>query len=343
MHPLPTASPRALLAALRPQALGPALLSEAAWGRLDAVLARLPDRLGTLYLELRLSGELDRADLMIHVGRHPAPDLVELAAALASSGPLLQPLAQLLRQASTSGDPLAEALQGAWLEWDLPEGTDARNEAPQLFVSGSADPVNGQRGGGHPALLAALAGLAGRPGAEADADRLSAAQALLPEGGRLVHLGCMTGRPERTLRGVFQVPEAALGPWLHAAGWPGPVATLPERLGGRVHARRGRLKVDLDLHNGPSARLGVFSELSASGARGHAQAPALLARLVADGLARPDRAAALLAWPGLIPVAVADRRCVLERRLDLKLVLQATGALEAKAYLGLQLRPSAWA
>ena len=167
----------------------------------------------------------------------------------------------------------------------------------------------------------------------------------------ITHVGMMSGRAGRPLRiNAGARSPAGLRAFAEAVGCDAPQCALFDTLLALIHGLPLSLILALDLDSGPLPRLGL--ECYAHPPEN--AAPALLERLVGEGLCSPAQAEALLAWPeesgeglaliepyrSLDALLGPDGLAPLVRTLNhVKLVAEPGGAFEAKAYLGACYRP----
>jgi len=316
-----------------PDALAP-LLERAASIPLD--LTRL------VGLETRLGAGDGGADLLVMLV--PPASLRRLRdadSALADrlgGGPELESLLDAL---TDSGAPLHDRLGDAWLEYDLADGN---GRSPSLFAGPSTPGDAGD-------VLLVLGGSRVPPSVEQGLRRLAAG---LGEGEIVQQVGVMLGRPAAPVRCVLRSPTGGRRPGaaeLVRAGWSGDrdlLARALERYGQLV--RHHSLAVGFEPDGSLSGAVGVELQLPSL----H-DARAVMAALVADGVATAASAERALAWHGhdLDPDFAAcpsDIRAAVEltghrstaavvRRVHhVKLGLVPGRPLTAKAYLGASLR-----
>jgi len=309
------------------------LIEAAQWRALAAVLARMPPVFSWGGFECRLHRE-PRVDLLLCLVRAAAgaiaadrrfPDPAH-GAALASIRAFLD---------AWYDDPRLAGIPLCWIEHDV----HLDGPSPP-FVQFCVDPSypGMHRPALTPAALGALAGagLARLAGPNpAGLARLVAVAEALPRTGRILHAGAIPHRGSAALRVLAALPiDDALG-WLAAIGWPGRPADAAELLallGGQL--RRVSLQLDLDDGVGPTLAV-EFALSTETGDDPRWQA--LMAALVARGLAEPAKARAALSWIGHAAIDVPDAAWLIEvsRTLDVKLVLRpgpdGRASWEAKA------------
>jgi hypothetical protein len=323
---MPARPPEARLAdslALVAPALPPELVSATAAAALAELAATLPP-VHVAGFECRLAEGDDAVDLQQAVfARDDAP--AAMARSLDAAGELTPAWARVRRICSE----WPEGVNELWLEFDpepsvfavLAHGADARAVLPAL-VDSASDPVLDR-------FVAAVTGPA-----------------------RVSHLGAMLGRPGAALRiHVADVPLGEFEAFLREVGWPGDSSPAVEL--GRVlldHGDQVVLCFDV-LYGELLPRLGLECFFSQQQGLDPRWRP-LLARLVDLELCAPDKADALLRWPGAVtpldPSAPwpddlvvaslarpADELGLVERRLShVKLTLAPNAPVSAKAYFG---------
>ena len=284
----------------------------------------------------------DVARYFIREGAHAEPGSPPAAKAAAAA------LAAALReQAADPGSFLARAVSGVVLEYDLVGLVPGRPPPPPgLFLSprpdapGSRDGLSEHR---DPAgVLPALAAAAGWNGHEEMLGTVERIYAALPEGGHVFQAGAFPARSPRAFRilakGVAKERVPAL---LEQVEWPGPTDAAAE-----VLASMGDLvdhvAVSLDARaGGPGPRLGLelyrprkWSAVDRAGWR------PFIARLVECGWCLPAKAEGLRRWPG-IDMLFGDGEAHLVRQgiNHVKVVVERGARTEAKAYVGMEVRP----
>jgi hypothetical protein len=164
--------------------------------------------------------------------------------------------------------------------------------------------------------------------------------AALPPGAKVFQVGAMLSRPAKGIRiCVRRLPRDSLRSYLHAVGWTGDLAGVNPLLR-QLSERAQFIALDLDV----GARdlfpaLGI--ECSFARQPGSEPGWRVLLEFVCDlGLCRPDKAEALLRWPSET-IDAACGHVVVHAVSHVKLVHLPTGLLEAKAYFGTWIRPTA--
>ena len=340
-----------VLALVEPQ-LGTALLDAAGRAVLHCLADRIPARLSPFWgLEVRLGDPAPRADLLWEVaqgnggvptlaGRNshdPAPDVTR---ALRERSPFWHELGRFAGEWLDNPDWLRR-LGNIWLEVDAasPDATlDAHLDQPSLFWGWNPSVTGSDRD-----LLAHLAALGHRfYGLELDQARVDAVVAALPGEGTVFQMGVMGARTVPALRLCVKDLDAGMVQrWLAAIGWPGDRAHLHATVD-RLAPLCGELALNVDVlpdRMGPKLGLEIY------GTRRMPSLDAwqpLLDELLARGLARADKLAALKDFPSYrryrqfgvwrrtpplgYPVLVTNLH-------HLKLVFVGDAVVEAKAYL----------
>jgi hypothetical protein len=314
-----------------------------------ALFGRLPFRGDAYYAECRL-GSVRQLDLLVAFARS-SPRRRRLAEALAGGGqaaehPAWAAAARFVTRWMTPDDPVAQSVSTLWLEFD-----DVRRGSELAAPSLSACLIAGYGARYRPAeqantvehaerLRLVYGALAGEGAEERTTERLGTLTAALPEGAELIHLSLMTARSPAAAKVYGVAPRDALLPYLVANGWRGraeAVTSLLERVVTREVC--GNLVFfDLNLENmgdPESATLGLaFSQQQGLEIGDDPGRKGLLAALARSGELAADRQAQLAAWTSRQPSPQLEQSGEARRFLDLKLVLDAAGRWETKAYLG---------
>lgn len=152
----------------------------------------------------------------------------------------------------------------------------------------------------------------------------------LPRGGRVLHVAMMTGRPAASVRLSVLLPPESASAYFAALGARGAAENVAALLSCALGAR-GDAQIDFDLGPPFGSRVG----LGIAPTR-RADWPSLLDEAVRLGLCHRAKANSLLDWPALEIVECDGGGWTLLRRelSHLKVASDATGSIEAKAYLG---------
>lgn len=161
--------------------------------------------------------------------------------------------------------------------------------------------------------------------------------AALPAQARLLHVGIMLGRGFPGVRLSVASPREDVVPYLEKCGWNGSTSEIDEVLHRYVLAG-GLVQFDFDIAAGvvrPKLGIGLTPRDSAAWA-------VLEERLVADELCSRRKRKALRAWPGASAAHLEGAgACLLARYLShVKIGCGPGLPPEAKAYLGVDVRPS---
>jgi hypothetical protein len=174
------------------------------------------------------------------------------------------------------------------------------------------------------------------------ASRVARVLSVLPEGAHVGQAGFMLGRtPERVRLNVDSLTVEGVSRLLGDLEWPGDLASLRSQVG-VLAARCDGFQLAIDVGAPAEPRFGVECFIGSPSAGGHAWEE-LLCHLGALGLCTEPKARAVLAWPGLHG-GTPDRPSALLARFlrsptylcrinHVKVVFDARGAIEAKAYL----------
>jgi len=333
-----------------------ALIDDAAARRARTVAAALPAMIGrALCLECRLGPDGPHAvDLSVHVDRDGGAELAPCALAPCDGARAWERVRTLCRAWAAPGTLAHQLVDHLWLEFDLPphplRGAHAgwarpdclddelRIPTPSVFLALDRDSVASGRATAGP-VLRMLAPLRGAPASAAVRHAVDHALAALPVGVALEAVAVMLARDATRVRLCPARLSAAEWPrWLRRLGAERLAAGLAAAVDGVLSAADpialGHVDVGAD---GIAERVGVEITLDrASQRRGVLREQGLLDRLVARGWCTPVHRDALLHWPGASTAQLPHRlwRSIVARHVnDVKLVIDAAGACEAKAYL----------
>jgi hypothetical protein len=338
--------------------LDAALVPETTYLRLLAFAARYPELGQAQYLECRL-GATERAQVDLLVSAATTFERRTFRAALAArpddrAG--LPPLRRLVERWIAPDSVLHDRVPLAWLEFDhMEREVDPIGNVGVCLAPAYIDPFAALPEQAPdevlPVILESIHAVSAQPVAAEDRRLLQTCVEGLPRGARWIHLSIMVARDPLQLKLYGAFPCAAVLPYLARVGCaadPAPIARVLER---SCPSTRTGDSIYLDLPvtgmlDPRQAGLGLAfgqQHLRIS----HEQDPsrrALLESLTEDGLCTPAQRDALVAWPGH-ETGVEAARAVngegaidVQRWLDIKLVCAASGALQAKAYLGFAAR-----
>jgi hypothetical protein len=330
--------------------LPPELATPESSAALIAATATAPS-FAAVGFEVRLASGPRQLDVQLGTQRNERDSLARSLARAQERDGLSEPWARMLelcREWTTPGTPLDRALAELWCELDLDPGEEARSLAdlaPSVFVlvrktAGADRYVCIER------VLEHLLAPDPRPALRAT---IAQCRDACPPGAWVSHVGVMLGRASSGARvHVSDVPLATVGRYLADIAWPGDRerAVAAARL---LLDHGDRVVLCLDAMEGLLPRIGLECFFD----QRHGVDPrwgAVLDRLVDEGLAAPEKTAAILRWPGtLTPADVpwpelllarslgqpADMLGVFERRLShVKLAFGAGEPATAKAYFG---------
>jgi hypothetical protein len=163
--------------------------------------------------------------------------------------------------------------------------------------------------------------------------------ALVPDGGLVLHIAVMLGRPGEGVRTSVMLRRDHVLDYLHGLGWEAGLDTLREVLRALApfcdfEHPDSIVQIDLDIGASVGPLLGLMLRPNRLGGW-----PLLLDALVHVGWCTPQKRTALLEWPGDSPARLADngasRACMLRRDLaHAKLACAAALEPKAKAYFG---------
>ncbi len=245
-----------------------------------------------------------------------------------------------LRRWTTGDGPLAEESPYAMFEMDA---ADRGGATPSVFfrlrTAREAAAVGvGRTEAEHRDCLhaAALDGLraSGADCGEALQAGIAQAFASLGPDGRVLHVGRMLGRAGQ-VRLFVSLPHAEMRSFLDAVGLARIVDSAAE-IERRYGLGRARVELQVEIGPGASERVGVEFPLHHPVAVTRLEGfRSLFAALAADGLCAPEKAAALLAWPGFrvsakpLAAAPAGLMCALSH---VKIAIQPGRPPSAKCY-----------
>ena len=329
----------------------PELVGDGGWARLLDRARRLPRSVSDspFGFEFHLGKPSPEADLCVvaPAGSDLSRHYVAEGARAEPGSPAAALAAGLQAQAEDPDSYLARSVAGLILEYDLAGlAPDRPPPPPGIFLAprrdapGSRDGVFEHR---DPAgLLAALAAIVGWNGHE---DVLGAAErifAALPEGGYVLQAGALPARSPRAFRmlvaGIAQEEVPAL---LEQLEWPGPADAAAGVLAS-MDDLVAYVIVSLDVDaRGPGPRLGLelyrpwkWSAVDRTGW------PPFIARLVECGWCLPAKAEGLRRWPGAERLLGGERLHFVRQGINhVKVVLERGARTEAKAYVGMEVRP----
>ena len=338
----------------------PALLGDGGWERLLDRARRLPLSVSDapFGFEFRLGEPDPDADLFVVVlpgsdlsrhyiregaraerGSPPAAKAAVAAAALAAG---------LREQGADPDSYLARVVAGVVLEYDLAGLAPGRPPPPSpgIFLSPRRDAPGSRRGFSehrNPAtLLPALAAIVGWNGHEELRGAVERIYAALPERGYVFHAGALPARSPRAFRILLKgVAKAEVPALLERVEWPGPTDEAADVLAS-MDALVDYVAVSLDVTaRGPGPRLGLelyrtpkWFAVDRSGW------PPFIARLEEKGWCLPAKAEGLRRWPGAERLFGDGEVHLVRRGINhVKLVVERGARTEAKAYVGMDVRP----
>jgi hypothetical protein len=341
-----TIAPVDVLAAAR-AVIPQTLVSDRAWDTILPLAALQPSVPCIQFLEIRLDSNDARVDYQI-IGRLPqSASLVERASRVTRKRGGRPPrgtdaFAVLLRE-----DRALKALVPfLGLEYDLPEEQAASPPQvgfcvyPRFFGNeeARAAPSPSSRAFYGP-VKRALDALRAEPLSAQTEATLRRCLAGLPPRATLMHVAALVGRAG-DVRLVPQLPAREVPAYLKRVGWVGEVGQVKDAVSA-CKTEGSLIKIDVDLGGHVMPKFAAFAEYSASRAMASRQTYAmtgpLIDRLIERGLCDRRKGKALTRWPSRIAAAFGRRGApaVLLLHLDFKIVVSASGQLQAKAYLGI--------
>jgi hypothetical protein len=260
--------------------------------------------------------------------------------------PVWQAVQRVCHEMSSPSGALLDQVRFVFLEFDL-DLPSPELPVPALFLElhtcrtfSAAD-------------LAALASVAlGAPWHHAPAQALDRCITALPRGANVAHMAVMPSRPGSAMRIVIDgLPATAVGAYLEAIGWRDSVGVFAPLLVDIAAIGDPVVMVDVDVADAVCPKVGVEFYVRRA-ADNLSRWRALFDVLVRRGFASPDKARALMTWPGFSEetatnplwaenLAFGDllfrglARSMFWRTLNhIKLAYQPHGEPEVKAYLG---------
>ncbi len=311
----------------------------------------LPDAMSAYFLECRLGDHNPQVDFLTcaTVSDGGRQVLAGLNAAVALpdilfSDPLWDRIRNFWEHWADPASPLYEEIPLTWLEFDRVDEPPSSIPLPcptfcldreisqrrnQRHASPSLDPQKYQR-----VAEITLEHLLGQPLPLQTKKNLFACFDLLPEGGRIIHIGSMQTRQPPILKVYGLVPKDHLLTYLAGIGWPGSLAEI-EKIMTTFGPTTPIARPDLTIGDTILPRIGLeFSHPTSP--QNNQEQQLVLDHCVASGLCTPEKREALLTWPGSSRETFSQTSWPirLRRWIDLKIVYQSDQPLEAKAYLG---------
>ena len=351
-------TPRAARSAFAPILEGcrslfpPELLDSGGWERLLDRAKRLPRSVLDAHFgfEFRLGEPSADADLFVIVlpGSDLSQHYIREGTGAERGSPAAALAAGLQEQARDPDSYLARSVSGVVLEYDLAGLAPGRPSPPPGIFLTPQGSTSGPRGlfvehRDPPGLLAALAAVVGWSGHEEVLGTVERIFAALPEGGYVFQAGALPARSPKAFRmllgGVAKERVPAL---LEQVGWPGPTAAAVDVLTD-MDDLVDHVAVSLDVTaRGPGPRLGLelyrvpmWFEIDRTGWR------PFIARLEERGWCLPSKAAGLRRWPGAERLFGGGEVYLVHQGINhVKVVVEWGARIVAKAYAGMEVRPS---
>ncbi|HLL84840.1 MAG TPA: hypothetical protein VK420_19380 [Longimicrobium sp.] len=325
-------------------------------GRVRAAASALPAELTErLCLECRLTEEDARTDLVIGVeaagrailsGENPA---ISLAPALTETGPWRQ-VRDFCHAWGDPASPLHGAVERLWLEFDIStHGDHAAPPVPGVFLDFTEEACGrGTADERCATVVDALRTLLGTELPPRLADNLHRATRALPEGAGIPYAGVLIPRGTELVRiCVAGLGEERVADYLREAGWAGSYRAVRALLD-RVRPTAGGAApvmalLHLDVGSALLPRVGMeFAFARRPQLRGELPGAAFLDQLVERGSCTAAKRQGLVSWPGCAVAALPHQlweSVALRHLAHVKVVVDADGAEEAKAYLSLRHTP----
>ena len=338
------------LHAMRPHLPRP-LISAAAFRRACAAITHLPAAaVRTMYFECRMHDRSAQVDLIVAIQPRDAACLA--AHAPDPAGPAWwDRLLTFCQQWTAPGSQLGAFIDHVWLAYDIDsEGAcqTGATPAPGVYFSFEKAPPlhHDQAAGWHSRSAAAIESLTGRCVTQPVAEGLRTCFDRLPPSADVAYVGLMTHRATPVVRiCLTKIRADALLPYVAAtaAARPEAVNAVMRLTAGCYRADGSRrvpmLHLDLDTRGRFLPRVGMERPFERPCQQRGAIDPAarhLLDQLTHAQLCTRAKGEALLSWPGRSVTILPHELewSVVDRRVNhLKLVVDATGRLEAKGYL----------
>ncbi len=252
-----------------------------AWEAVQALAVDLPD-VTTAGFECRLNDD-PQVDVAIRLDKTG----FEFAERLGEN-PIWRSVARVGAAWRDPGSCLDEGVRDMWLEFDL--------DRPGCPVPGVFLTLIQHQPANIGALVEAAAQAFGGSLPPGVHDKLPATIAALPAVGRIMRLGVMFGRGGGATRVEMKMPGYLAPAFLERVGWRDPSGQLPGLLE-RLWSMLDNVTLDLDVSETVHPRLGIECMVHTSPQQ-KARWRTFLDYVVQEGLCRPEKAEALLAWPG---------------------------------------------
>jgi hypothetical protein len=325
---LPFALDREIRAARWPEAL----VADEALAAVVRASEGLPACFHWLVLEVRLTGEDSRVDLLASITDAPGGRAGAAAAVGSPAG--LGPLASArpLLSAWSRPDTALGEIHVLGFEWDAPF-----TGAPLQLLSVDPrfwGPVGARAPTPEEQVALAAAGHAacfGEPPPPSSLQRLRRAIAALPVEGRAIAAATLRPRGVARDRLFVGLPRAQVLPWLDAIEWPGDRAQVEAWLP-RIVAAWEPAFLQIELAESVTDYLGIEPRQTGRHPAEHRERRRFLERLGAEGRTSSEKIAAMTAWSREVDDP-AGRREV--RSLHMKCVLFPGREPLVKGYLGL--------
>ena len=329
----------------------PELVGEGGWERLLDRARRLPGAVSDapFGFEFHLGKPAPDADLCVVAlsGSELSRHYVREGAHAEPGSPAAALAAGLQEQAANPESYLARSVSGVMLEYDLAGLAPGRPPPPPGFFLAPMPSAPGSRDGffehRDPAgLLAALAVTVGWDGHEEMLGAVERIYAALPERGYVLQAGALPARSPRAFRMLLMgIAKEEVPALLERVEWPGPTAEAADVLAD-MDDLVAYVAVSLDVTaRGPGPRLGLelYRPLKWFAADRRGWRP-FIARLVEKGWCLPAKAEGLRRWPGTERLLGGGRIHHVRQGINhVKVVVEPGARTEAKAYVGMSVRP----
>ena len=313
------------------------------WDRIAGRVGFVADSrtLSEVGLELRLSDPEPLADLFVPTGfGRPSTETLLGPVSESHPGSASAAMVRLLRQLSHENDPqpVSGCFSGAMLEYDIALVAADRNPEPGLWFR--LNPERAKKDRVHEFVDALCGAVAWETGELAGA--VTNIFSALPEIGRVRQIGALPDRTPRTVKlNIDRVPQSDISSFLERVGWPGRPANLLDALGA-MEGFHSDFRIALDIgESGPAIGLGLELYI----VEGPTGLDRWLTTTASDwrptvnrmeelGWCLPQKARALLAYPGIVRLIDATGVYILYKGINhIKLTFKQ-GTVGAKAYAG---------
>jgi len=334
-----------IIAAYFPDALTNSELSD----KLARITNQFPNVVSSYYIECRLGASSTQLDFSACITAPHGRKVLSDRGYLSSADDFSIPSAKTWKRIETfctewahPASPFFTAVPLIWLEFDHAERLSDTASSPGIVISLGSKLLNDDTLGSHREEVKhryaltrrALAILYEESVLGSTEGVLRGCFDALPEGGQMLYASAMLSREPAVIKLCGRIMSAQLPEYLKLIGWPGSYQDLGEVVE-MLDPTTRFLRYDLSINSRLEPTLGI-ELLSDNHDKEHDERARILRRAVEIGLCTSDQASALLAWDGysreIYPEQSWPTR--LTRTWYMKLVLENSGRLLLKAYLG---------